>query len=94
MNTEWLHHGEAMNSESVLTRYGCECGGLGSPTCPKVTSTQELIMMIIKFSGDFVLTMLMMKILYPCFDVDQHWVMSRTHALFHINRMPVTWMKE
>ena len=69
MNTEWLHHdyhGEAMNSESVLTRYGRQCGGLGSPTCPKVTSTQELIMMIIKFSGDFVLTMLMMKILYPC----------------------------
>ena len=41
MNTEWLHHdyhGEALNSESVFTKYGCQCGGLGSPTCAKVTS--------------------------------------------------------
>ena len=35
MNTEWLHHdyhGVAMNSERVVTKYGCQCGGLGSPT--------------------------------------------------------------
>ena len=88
------YHSVAMNSESVVTRYGCQCGGLGSPTCPKVTSTQELFMMMIKFSGAFVFMMLMMTILYPCFDVDQHWVMSQTHALSHINRMPATWMKE
>ena len=37
------YHSVAMNSESVVTRYGCQCGGLGSPTCPKVTSTQELL---------------------------------------------------